>query len=397
MFKFSKSILALTLFGAVSTSSAGESEITGSIAPELRLFAGSPAQSGQSYGSAPSVAFDAEYEYQSDDYRHTVVFNPFFRFDPNDKDREHGDVHKLSWLYEGDDWEVKAGLDKVFWGVVESNHLVDVINQTDLVENLDGEDKLGQPMIQFATIKDWGTLRAFVLPMFRDRTYAGPNGRLRAPLHVDVDRAQHEDGNHVDTALRYEHVVGDWDVGVAHFSGTSREPVLRVGQGKDGENVLIPTYYLMDQTSVDLQLTTESVLYKLEAFTRETQDERFEAVGGGVEYTLYGIYESDKDLGLIAEYHYDNRPDGLPSTSFDNDVFLAARLAFNDVNDAELLAGVLVDTHSKDKSFSVEYNARVGEDYKLEVESTIFMGRSNAFADALNEDDFVTVRLTRYF
>ena len=47
---------------------------------------------------------------------------------------------------------MRLGLRKVYWGVTESQHLVDVINQTEGVENLDGEDKLGQPMLNLALI-----------------------------------------------------------------------------------------------------------------------------------------------------------------------------------------------------------------------------------------------------
>jgi len=54
-----------------------------------------------------------------------------------------------------------------FWGVTEFQHLVDIINQTDLVENIDTEDKLGQPMINLALINDWGTVDLFIMPYFR--------------------------------------------------------------------------------------------------------------------------------------------------------------------------------------------------------------------------------------
>jgi hypothetical protein len=33
-------------------------------------------------------------------------------------------------------------------------HLVDIINQTDGVESIDGEDKLGQSMMAFSLFKD---------------------------------------------------------------------------------------------------------------------------------------------------------------------------------------------------------------------------------------------------
>ena len=50
----------------------------------------------------------------------------------------------------------RVGVGKVFWGVTESQHLVDIINQTDLVENIDTEDKLGQPMLETTWLQNWG-------------------------------------------------------------------------------------------------------------------------------------------------------------------------------------------------------------------------------------------------
>jgi len=32
-----------------------------------------------------------------------------------------------------DDWELTTGVSKVYWGVMEAVHLVDIINQTDFV------------------------------------------------------------------------------------------------------------------------------------------------------------------------------------------------------------------------------------------------------------------------
>ena len=75
---------------------------------------------------------------------------------------------------------------------MESRHRVDYINQTDGVEDVDGEDKLGQPMLNLGLQRDWGDLNFFYLPYFRERTFPGTKGRLRAPLVVDTDRARYE-------------------------------------------------------------------------------------------------------------------------------------------------------------------------------------------------------------
>ena len=59
----------------------------------------------------------------------------------------HGDIRELAYVHASDDWELRLGIRKEFWGVTEFQHLVDVINQTDGVEDFDGEDKLGQQMV----------------------------------------------------------------------------------------------------------------------------------------------------------------------------------------------------------------------------------------------------------
>ncbi|NIP18146.1 MAG: hypothetical protein GWM87_08305, partial [Xanthomonadales bacterium] len=67
------------------------------------------------------------------------------------------------------------------------------------------------------------------MPYFRERTYPGEEGRLRAPLAVDTDAALYESSageHHADIALRWSHYFGDVDIGVHAFRGTAREPKL---------------------------------------------------------------------------------------------------------------------------------------------------------------------------
>ena len=78
------------------------------------------------------------------------------------------------------EWELRVGVDRVFWGVAESQHLVDIINQVDFVEHPDGESKLGQPMVHLTWSGDWGALELFGLSGHRARTFPGPVGPAAA-------------------------------------------------------------------------------------------------------------------------------------------------------------------------------------------------------------------------
>ena len=135
--------------------------LTGETSLETRLFPNSPIHLGQEAQYA-SVVVAPELYFRLG--RGGIVFEPFARFDVSNEQRSHLDIRTLSWEGASGDWEVTAGVSRVFWGVTESQHLVDVANQTDLVQNLDGEDKLGQPMVKLGRVTDVGVFEAFVLP-----------------------------------------------------------------------------------------------------------------------------------------------------------------------------------------------------------------------------------------
>ena len=67
----------------------------------------------------------------------------------------------------------------VFWGVAESVHLVDIVNQADFKEDIDGEQKLGQPMAMFTLEDDQASLSLFALFGFRPRAFPEEQGRFR--------------------------------------------------------------------------------------------------------------------------------------------------------------------------------------------------------------------------
>lgn len=392
---------ALTL-GAIGNTTAGESEFSGFVAAEVRGFEGAPAFAGQDGSrAAPSLLAQPEFRYEWNEGADRLTWVAFLRVDETDRERSHADVRELNWLHVGEDWDLRIGLGKVFWGVTESRHLVDIVNQTDLVESLDEEDKLGQPMINLNLERDWGAFGLFVLPYFRERTFPGRRGRLRNAVPVSLDDPLYESGagrHHLDVAARWSRTFGDWDVGVAHFHGTGRQPRFLLGFDSGGRAVLVPFYEVIDQTGLDVQLTRESWLWKLETITRGGQGERFAALNAGFEYTFYGVFESAADIGFIAEYLYDGRGDRVPATTLDDDLFAGLRLVLNDAQSTQFLASAIVDRDTGAKGFSLEAERRIGEDWKVEVEVRIFSGVPSADVLAgVRKDDFLQIRVSRFF
>ncbi len=371
----------------------------GNVTLENRYFPTDPLFIEQE-NNYPSISFEPEYVKSFRDNDLTFTFKTFFRYDDQDEERTHADLRELSVVYASGDWEWRVGVSKVYWGVTESQHLVDIINQTDFVEDLDGEDKLGQPMINATWIQDWGVVDFFILPGFRERTFPGEAGRLRPALVVDTEAAEYESSaeeKHVDGAIRWSHSLGEWDVGLYYFRGTARDPELRPGLNDSGQPVLIPRYNQIDQVGLDVQATLDAWLWKLEAISRQGEPQDYNAAVGGFEYTFVGIMDSATDLGAILEYHYDDR--GENSTAvFQNDLFAGARLAFNDEQSTEILAGGFFDLDKNNRFYRIEASRRLGQSFKLSGVLQLFDEiDANDLQFSLRDDDYLELSLAYFF
>ena len=395
-------ILLLTgLIGSLCcvTDTGSASDWAGFAALEYRGFAHAPlfAEQHQSYFSA---LLQPEYRYRPENSKDTFTFIPFARIDQHDAERSHVDIRELAWVNVQEDHEWRIGIRKVFWGVTESQHLVDIINQTDLVENFDAKSKLGQPMLNFALIKAWGTLDLFVLPYFRERTFIGREGRLRTSPVVASDDAIYQSAQgqqHVDYAARWSKAFADFDLGLSHFVGTSRDPRFLPGTSSSGAAALIPYYDLIQQTGLEFTAPIGSWLWKLEAIHRSGQARAYTASTAGFEYTYSALWGTSTDLGVIFEYLYDSR--GVNAfTPFQDDITLGLRLALNDVQSSDLLFTVIQDRHTDARVFNLEANRRLGNNWKVTIQARAF---SNIPATdplySLRRDDYVELLLARYF
>ena len=325
----------------------------------------------------------------------------FYRIDSEDQERSHGDLRLAEALYFTDNWEISIGLGRVFWGATEFVHLVDIINQTDQVEALDGEEKLGQPMLHLTVPRDWGVVEAFVLPCFRERTFPGVNGRFRTPLPVDTDQAVYESSagqHHTDLAIRYSTTVGDTDLGLYYFNGTARDPILLLSHKPTSPPILHPYYEQIGQTGLDLQMVTGEWLLKGEAYYRIGQSRPYVATTFGFEYTLVGIADTMMDLGLIGEYVYDDRDDGWLPTIYENDIMAGLRLAVNDMDDSNILFGVIRDIHHGSTIIAVEASRRLGDSIRINLDASFFINMDIMDpAASLARDDFVKLELVWYW
>lgn len=370
-------------------------DVSGSVAIEARVFTEDARFPGQSEDVDLAFKVEPEFVYEHESGARLRVV-PFARLDSEDDRRSHVDLRQAYALWRRGPWEFSLGADVLFWGVTESRHLVNIVNQIDALEDVNEEALLGQPMAR-ATLREGTQQFSFmVMTGFREREFAGREGRLRGERRISTDAEYEAEGEQwaPDIAFRYTLSSGAFDLGLSTFHGTSREPrFLDLG----GET-LTPWYDRITQASLDLQWTSEALALKLEALAREGQGDTFAAAVAGFEWTSPQIAGTSADLGLLAEYLYDGRGEGAPYTALDEDLFVGGRITFNDTQDTALLAGVVVDLSGGAGSLRLEFERRLGAHWTLEIAGQAFDGAAPSDPEAaFEQDDFLSVELARHF
>ncbi|MCY4005991.1 MAG: hypothetical protein OXE84_04055 [Rhodobacteraceae bacterium] len=429
-----------------------EAETWGTVNTTTRLFFDSPLDPQQSRHHA-SLAFEPTLYIENLDGQ-SFTFRPHLRAGESGTNAAGLDIREAYFLTYGNteafEWELRLGIDQVFWGTAESNNLVNIINQTDFAADRSGDSRLGQPMIHGTIAGDFGILNLLVLPYHRPRTFPGRKGRLRPQPWIS-DRSSdirytHEDGdNHVDFAARYGTTIGSLDVGVSAFKGTAREPTLapknptakvenndlgatnpRLHCYEESElatglsvkpDRLLQCYRQIEQVGLDLQLTLGDFLGKAEAITRsgfetitstndslkkidyKSDTSAYKAFVIGGEYSFYGIFESNADLTLFGEWNQDQRRESA-TTAFQNDLFLAARYNWNDAEETSFTAAVIDDLDYPTRSLSLLFERRLSDSVLIDIESFWFLRSPNNQDNALyplRDDKFVEVSLVYGF
>ena len=363
------------------------------LALEARQF-GEP-NGDEQFNNDVSLSGEMKISREWNDGYDEFVAIPSFRLNNRDSDQNRFDFKSLSWNHQGDNWSIRTGVRTVTWQVTESLHLVDIVNQIDASADVDGEDKLGEAMINAVRLTDWGNMEILVMPGFRERVLPGENARLRGPVLFDTKGADYESGAaewRTDVAAKITWIPDDWEIALSHFSGTSREPVFNFVNGK-----LRPEYRIVDQTGLELQYAAGNWLWKGEAISNAGfEEQRYAAAVAGFEYTWSGLGETGYDIGFLGEYLWDERDYSQTA----NDVFLGARLSLNDIPGTSLLIGAIADLHTEEYLGIAEFSRRIGSGMKLDVELRVF-GRPGSPAEGdfgiLHKDDYINFILTKYY
>lgn len=186
-------------------------EFFGDFELELRAFAQSPAEPQQPRWLNTALAFRPGYSWSPESWLALRAIG-LVRLDKHDTGRSRFDAREAYVQLSSGTWTATLGINRVFWGVAESRHLVDVINQVDFREDLSGDARFGQLMAMVSRdTQRFGFIEVFALSWFRPQTFPANTTRPGLPLPLS-DNPRYESSQrewHVDLAARWSMNTAD--------------------------------------------------------------------------------------------------------------------------------------------------------------------------------------------
>jgi hypothetical protein len=359
------------------------------IAATYRAFAheAASADDGADYRQAPGLQGEMDASGHIGDA--DVKLRLFGSWDAEDEKRRYGDIRQASAQWRHDRLSFGAGVGTFFWGVSETINIVNVLNQADLRQAVDGKDKLGQSFTSMSLRFDTGELSLYYLPIFREREFS-----QRPSFGLPVsERAQFETSERGgDLALRGQLYLGDLEVGLGYFNGTRRAPLLLRSSGTARE--LTPWYIETENLLLDALYLVEDSILKLEVKTGRERDQGFFAANLGLEVPVYSLPDGLQDLSLIAEYLIDDRDEQAESLG-QNDLFIGLKSTFGDIGNSQFRGLVSYDFDSHANYLDLSLKHRLNDYLRIETRALLFLNArpEDSWLYPVRDEDFIEIKL----
>ena len=275
--------------------------------------------------------------------------------DSKDTKRRYIDLQELNYTFSKGDYDFSFGKSIKFWGSLELHNLTDVFNQKDILDDITDEDKkLGSWNVSASKYFDDDELSLIVKlkEEYQDYSKSGYTKYFKS------EKSRY----HPTIFLKYSGSEGDRDFAYILMSGydSFRDTIF------DKEE-LKSYLYLANKFLTYQTLVQEDTIYKAEFAYTDVKNYQsikdYYEYGLGVEKTFYSVWDK-KDLGVLAEFYKSNINRKI---IFQNDLFIGARLSFNDSASSEIVGGVIRDFDSDKNSYSLEVKKRVFDKFMLNI------------------------------
>ena len=323
-----------------------------------------------------AIRFEADGKYQFKENQKFVAKVKAL-YDTNDNKRRYFDINDLYFQHDFENYSFLIGKSTRFWGAMEFYNQSDTFNTKDWLDSpFEYESKLGAWNIAYTRFFDDSEL-SVIMKLHEEKQPMQERRSIYNFLPTSYDKKLDTDSDNEPTIyLKYSSSIDKYqiDYSLIYQNGYDDQRYMVQKVSRDTNISSMQQHaYTVDKFMGFGTMVRGDTLYKTELAYTSSHDEKVSdyAQGSiGLEHTLYGAWNR-MDVGLIAEYYkyktfQTNRFNAKSfGKIFDDDLSLGFRLSLNDISSSEVLGGLDIDRHNKEKLFFVEYDTRIEDKYKL--------------------------------
>lgn len=294
----------------------------------------------------------------------------------------------------------------VYWGELEGYNITDIVNRKNyLLDPFEKGEKLGS--WSFAATKYFGDNSIEIGLKFYEEDqqypdYASPYYPLSLGYDEELlsEKSRYSPSFYLSYAFSTdENIESENRVIFWHGYDMKRYFILL------GQRTLSQYAYRVNKALFLSHIVYDDMIFKFEGSYTDVIDDMqmsdYWQWSVGTEKSFYDI--AGIDVTLYTEYYrYDYKDNEKIknvdiSEIYNNDLFLAMKLNFNDTGSSEIKAGMLYDFENGEKLFKVEAKTRIKDSFVLHGELLRLLPVSDSLLSVFSDHSRVTVGLTYTF
>ncbi len=353
----------------------------------------------ESYDSYKNeIVFEGDTKFKLQNEAFTTNLTLEYLYSSEYKQRRYLMLNELYLTKEYEDYSFVFGKIIKFLGELEGFNIADVFNQKNyLFDPFDKSAKLGSYSLFATKYFDENSLEIGV--KFYEEAQKYPTGNTPyAPFKMNYDETLEVSDKAYTPTLYLTYALSNAKLMFVHGYDNKRYFAVQ------NQTTLTQYAYRVNKLLLTSNLLYKDVIFKLESsYTDVISDKNmgdYAQISAGIEKSFYDIY--GVDMGLYAEYYrYIYLQDSIKNVDiseiYDNDVFVALKLNFNDVGASEIKSGLLHDVKNQEEVFKIEAKTRVRDMFVIEAQYLQTMPKENTLLWAIGATKRFTFALNYAF
>lgn len=337
----------------------------------------------------------------------TTKINLEYLYSSEYSERRYLYVNELYITKEYEEYRFSLGKIIKYWGELEGFNIADIFNQKNyLFDPFDKSAKLGSWAFLASKYLEDDVIEFGIKFYEEDQKYPDnlspyyPFGSMNYDDDLILSDSKYKPTFHLSYSFSTEELL-------------ESETKLIFQHGYDNKRYFIPIdqstlaqyAYRMNRYLLLSHIVYEDTIFKMElSYTDVISDDKisdYAQLSFGAEKSFYDLAGSD--LSLYAEYYRyiyfdDEKIENVDiSEIYNNDIFLALKLNFNDVGSSEFKSGILYDVKSKEKVFKIEAKSRIKDSFVISAELLRILPQDNTILSKFDDHTRVMIGLTYTF